>query len=308
MSFCLKGWMDTWELTESGRGQQSLALWLGTAEAEWRQQVQSSWRRKPQGIDDPGHQESIESRSFKTFAGTNQAERDPAHLWQAGTANAHNGTTQRHNTGHWQASPLQRLLHATTPARSGQIWQSRRPHWLPVDHRKPQVGVWSWPYLVARNTGTELHMDPDFTSPWNTVLKGHKWYCVLVHLIFSVAQISICHWRWVLMPPEVLPDAFLCDESCSKGKEDDINVLSWYTHVLPQIRHRWSSWKMSNWHQQRWSPLLEHTCSAWTFEATKRFHWIVLKEVLWKQGEGVCAGSRRDNIYAGMYRPRLDFY
>ena len=67
MSFCLKGWMDTWELTESGRGWQSLALWLGTAEAEWRQQVQSSWRRKPQGIDDPGHQESIESRSFKTF-------------------------------------------------------------------------------------------------------------------------------------------------------------------------------------------------------------------------------------------------
>ena len=67
MSFCLKGWMDTWELTESGRGWQSLALWLGTAEAEWRQQVQSSWRRKPQGINDPGHQESIESRSFKTF-------------------------------------------------------------------------------------------------------------------------------------------------------------------------------------------------------------------------------------------------
>ena len=44
--------------------------------------------------------------------------------------------------------------------------------------------------------------------------------------------------RWVLMPPEVLPDAFLCDESCSKGKEDDINVLGWYTHVLPQIRNR----------------------------------------------------------------------
>ena len=39
-----------------------------------------------------------------------------------------------------------------------------------------------------------------------------------------------------------------------------------------------------------------------------KFHRIVLKEVLWKQGEGVCAGSRRDNIYAGMYRPKLDFY
>ena len=40
------------------------------------------------------------------------------------------------------------------------------------------------------------------------------------------------------MPPEVLPDAFLCDSNCSKGKEDDINVLSWYTHVLPQLRDR----------------------------------------------------------------------
>ena len=133
----------------------------------------------------------------------------------------------------------------------------------------------------------------------------------MVHLIFSVAQISICHWRWVLMPPEVLPDAFLCDESCSKGKEDDINVLSWYTHVLPQIRHRWSSSKMSNWHQQCWSP---HTCfptapSAWTLKPPgNKFHWIVLKEVLWKQGEGVCAGSRRDNIHAGIYRSKLDFY
>jgi len=71
---------------------------------------------------------------------------------------------------------------------------------------------------LYRDTGTELHMDPDFTSPWNTVLQGHKW--------------------WVLMPPEVLPDAFLCDSGCS-AKDTDITVLSWYTHVLPQLRNRW---------------------------------------------------------------------
>ena len=40
------------------------------------------------------------------------------------------------------------------------------------------------------------------------------------------------------MPPEVLPDSFLCDSRCSKG-EDDISVLSWFTHVLPQIRNRY---------------------------------------------------------------------
>merc|ERR1719158_2559075 len=77
---------------------------------------------------------------------------------------------------------------------------------------------YQWIIASHKNTGTELHMDPDFTSPWNTVLKGHKW--------------------WVLMPPEVLPDAFLCDEKCSNGTDNDINVLSWYTHVLPQIRNR----------------------------------------------------------------------
>ena len=41
------------------------------------------------------------------------------------------------------------------------------------------------------------------------------------------------------MPPEVLPDSFLCDSRCSKG-EDDISVLSWFTHVLPQIRNRYT--------------------------------------------------------------------
>ena len=40
------------------------------------------------------------------------------------------------------------------------------------------------------------------------------------------------------MPPEVLPDAFLCDDDCSKSEEDDISALSWYRHVLPQIRKR----------------------------------------------------------------------
>ena len=49
----------------------------------------------------------------------------------------------------------------------------------------------------------------------------------------------------------------------------------------------------------QWSPMLITTIFN---------HAPVLKEVLWKQGEGVCAGSRRDNIYAGMYRPKLDFY
>ena len=42
------------------------------------------------------------------------------------------------------------------------------------------------------------------------------------------------------MPPEVLPDAFLCDKDCSKmdADEDDINNEAWFSHVLPQLRGR----------------------------------------------------------------------
>ena len=44
--------------------------------------------------------------------------------------------------------------------------------------------------------------------------------------------------RWVLLPPEVLPDYFLCDDDCSETEKDDLSVLSWYHHVLPQIKER----------------------------------------------------------------------
>ena len=42
------------------------------------------------------------------------------------------------------------------------------------------------------------------------------------------------------MPPDVAPDAFLCDDKCSVVQSDDINVHSWFTHVLPQLRQRWA--------------------------------------------------------------------
>ena len=48
-----------------------------------------------------------------------------------------------------------------------------------------------------------------------------------------------CYSRWVMMPPEIAPDNFLCDPKCSHPSvEDNISVLSWYEHVLPQLRRR----------------------------------------------------------------------
>jgi len=99
--------------------------------------------------------------------------------------------------------------------------QYDKPSPVPEDYFE-KAGLltdYQWIIISQKDTGTELHTDPAFTSPWNSVLSGHKW--------------------WVLMPPEVLPEAFLCDEKCSKIKQDDdINVHSWFTHVLPQLRGR----------------------------------------------------------------------
>ena len=41
------------------------------------------------------------------------------------------------------------------------------------------------------------------------------------------------------MPPEVLPEAFACDEECADvDPKIDNNAESWFRHVLPQIRDR----------------------------------------------------------------------
>jgi len=94
------------------------------------------------------------------------------------------------------------------------------PNPIPQDYFE-QTGIltdYQWIIVSHKNTGTELHMDPLYTSPWNTVISGHKW--------------------WVLMPPDVLPGDFLCDSSCSEKKDDNLNIYSWFTHVLPQLRER----------------------------------------------------------------------
>ena len=59
---------------------------------------------------------------------------------------------------------------------------------------------------------------------------------MLVQGVIEYRFVSLA--RWVLLPPEVLPDYFMCDEDCSETQEDNLSVLSWYQHVLPQIKER----------------------------------------------------------------------
>ncbi len=45
--------------------------------------------------------------------------------------------------------------------------------------------------------------------------------------------------RWVMMPNDVDPDDFLCEERCSAEK-GALTDMAWFGHVLPQLRKRWA--------------------------------------------------------------------
>ena len=130
--------------------------------------------------------------------------------------------------------PISRRLH-TNLRRKGEARPTDKMH-LFSDYSPPapvprdlflRAGLltdFQWIILSDQNTGTGLHTDPEFTSPWNTVLAGHKW--------------------WLMLPHDVSPDNLLCDPDCSHDPGDDDKQLgldSWFSHVLPQIRNRWAS-------------------------------------------------------------------
>jgi len=80
-----------------------------------------------------------------------------------------------------------------------------------------QLTDYQWTLLSGPQTGTDLHLDPPFANSWNTVLRGNK--------------------LWVLTPPDIEPALLQCDPQCS-GSNDEVSPLSWFTHVLPQLRGR----------------------------------------------------------------------
>ena len=71
----------------------------------------------------------------------------------------------------------------------------------------------------GRNTGSQLHTDPNLMGAWNLLLTGRKW--------------------WVILPAILDARQFSCDESCSPSSSgDQSNAWTWFEHVLPQIKDK----------------------------------------------------------------------
>ena len=78
-------------------------------------------------------------------------------------------------------------------------------------------------HFSQADTGTSLHLDPDYTVAWNTVLSGVK--------------------LWSVLPLDMIPvspDQFSCQPSCSQVREGEISIESWFSNILPQLMNR--SW------------------------------------------------------------------
>ena len=77
---------------------------------------------------------------------------------------------------------------------------------------------WGWLIMSAKNTGSQIHIDPDLMGAWNLLIMGRKW--------------------WAVSPVNFPIDKITCDEKCSPGFEDGSNTWPWYQHLLPQMRAR----------------------------------------------------------------------
>ncbi|XP_059079459.1 uncharacterized protein LOC131877717 [Tigriopus californicus] len=94
-------------------------------------------------------------------------------------------------------------------------WAWPKP--IPTDLFKPAFGGtdYQWVIMSQATTGTHVHHDPELTDAWNALLYGHK--------------------AWVLFPADVYAEDYECDDFCSP-KFDPLFAVSWWTHVVPQLR------------------------------------------------------------------------
>ena len=74
----------------------------------------------------------------------------------------------------------------------------------------------AWMILSSKNTGSQLHVDPDLMGAWNLLLMGRKW--------------------WVVSPSYIPIERITCRTKCSPGSKDGSNTWSWFQHILPQLK------------------------------------------------------------------------
>lgn len=67
--------------------------------------------------------------------------------------------------------------------------------------------------IGPERSGSTVHIDPLYTSAWNTSLAGHK--------------------RWVLFKQEV--PKFIVKGNEFKKPSDDIEAIDYFTKILPKI-------------------------------------------------------------------------
>ncbi|XP_023346245.1 bifunctional arginine demethylase and lysyl-hydroxylase PSR isoform X6 [Eurytemora carolleeae] len=132
-----------------------------------------------------------------------------------------------------RTSRLRKETNSSTPSDKLELMSHYKVPWsIPEDLFK-SCGVltdYQWIAISSSNTGTDLHLDPVLTSAWNTLLAGRK--------------------LWVVLPKDIEINPLSCDPSCSY--QQDLSSVSWFQHILPQIRDR-------KWYGQRILKFIQYT-------------------------------------------------
>ncbi len=116
-------------------------------------------------------------------------------------------------------------------------WEWPRP--VPKDLYIPAFGGsdYQWVIMSQPQTGTHVHSDPDLTDAWNALITGHKVQSVPLRL--TEQTLPIFFQYWIIFPRDVDVSSYECDLECSENF-DGLYTVSWYTHVVPQLRRE--SW------------------------------------------------------------------
>ena len=96
------------------------------------------------------------------------------------------------------------------------------PATLKLSRIHPALPSVRWLLAGPPGSGTNFHVDPNYTSAWNTVVVGAK--------------------KWIMFPPEVLPPGVeISDDGCQVLQAE--NVKEWFIENYESIHAEGSLWK-----------------------------------------------------------------